>query len=163
MILRYFVQRLVKTFFMLILGAAIGIVATLYIVITQPDRLEEAKRIAARVGIGAQMYSQSSPARSPQAGRSADTAQVRLLDFGADWCAPCKTQDPIVNKLASAYSGRVVVTKIDIDKSPDLASRYEIQGVPTLIIERNGRIAKRLMGLQEEATLAAALDDALRM
>lgn len=153
--------RLFRSLIVIALGFALGVIATIYVGTQRRgdvDRvLDAATGIISRISPGSRSASSSTGSRN----RSAARAEVRLLDFGAEWCAPCKVQDPIVENLAANYSGRVVVTKIDIDKNPQLAERYSIQAVPTLIIERNGAIANRFAGLQEESVLARALDDAL--
>lgn len=158
-------EKLFKFVFVLAIGFVIGIATTLYLSARYPDeasRVVDAVKSVVPQRPGSGVPAAASPSGRTTAARSGSSAQVRLIDFGAEWCAPCKVQDPIIENLAAAYSGRVTVTKVDIDKNPDLASRYEVQGVPTLVIERNGQIAGRFMGLQQESVLAAALDDALR-
>ena len=153
--------RLFRSLIVIALGFALGVIATIYAGTQrrgEVDRiLDAASRIVDRVNPGAARSSASPASRSSSAAR----AEVRLLDFGAEWCAPCKVQEPIIENLAVNYNGRVVVTKIDVDKNPQLADRYAVEAVPTLIIERNGQIASRFAGLQEEAVLARALDAAL--
>lgn len=101
--------------------------------------------------------------QTPASTQPGATAQVHLLDFGAEWCGPCKIIEPVIDSLASRYSGRVAITKIDIDKNPSLADRYQIRGVPTLVVEKNGRQFTRLTGAQHsESDIAAILDAALQ-
>lgn len=57
-----------------------------------------------------------------------------LIDFGAVWCGPCKMIEPYVEKLASNWKDKVVVVKVDVDESPNLAMQYQVMGVPTLIL-----------------------------
>ena len=61
-----------------------------------------------------------------------------IVDFHAVWCAPCKMQTPILEQLASELGDKIKVIKIDVDQNPEIASRYSIQSVPTLMIFRNG-------------------------
>ena len=61
-----------------------------------------------------------------------------LVDFYAEWCGPCKTQSPILDELASELGEKVKIIKIDVDQNPEIASRYQIQSVPTLMIFKNG-------------------------
>ena len=75
-----------------------------------------------------------------------DTRPV-IVDFHALWCGPCKVQSPILSEIASEFGERVRVIKIDVDQNPGLASRYHIQGVPTVIIFKNGELVWRQSGV----------------
>jgi thioredoxin 1 len=75
-----------------------------------------------------------------------DTRSV-IVDFHATWCAPCKMQSPILKELASELGDRVKVIKIDVDQNNAIASRFQIQGVPTLIIFKEGKQLWRHSGL----------------
>jgi len=63
-----------------------------------------------------------------------------IVDFHAIWCGPCKTQSPILKQVAEELGERVKVIKIDVDQNPMIASRYQIQSVPTILIFKNGAI-----------------------
>lgn len=63
-----------------------------------------------------------------------------LVDFYADWCGPCKMMAPILKEIAAEYQGKIKVVKVDVDRNPEAARTYHIQGVPTLILFRNGQI-----------------------
>ena len=70
-----------------------------------------------------------------------------IVDFHALWCGPCKVQSPILSEIASEFGERIRVIKIDVDQNPGLASRYHIQGVPTVIIFKNGELVWRQSGV----------------
>jgi thioredoxin len=86
---------------------------------------------------------------------------VYLVDFWADWCGPCKMQEPIINEIANDFSGKVTVAKVDIDANAELLQLYSISAIPTIIIFKDGEVNKRLVGVQNRETLKAALDAAL--
>jgi len=76
-----------------------------------------------------------------------------LLDFYADWCGPCKMQSPIVDEIAQEQDGVVKVGKINVDNSPELAEKYGIMSIPTLIIIKNGEVAKQFVGITSKDVL----------
>lgn len=76
-----------------------------------------------------------------------------LVDFFAEWCAPCKTQSPILADVAKELTGKVKVIKIDVDKNPQIANRFQIRGVPTLAIFKNGQTLWRQSGMVDKMQL----------
>lgn len=77
-----------------------------------------------------------------------------LVDFFAEWCGPCKTMSPILKDFATQMGDKVRVLKIDVDKSPSTATTYRIQGVPTLILFKDGKIVWRQSGVVQKQQLA---------
>lgn len=80
-----------------------------------------------------------------------------LVDFYADWCGPCKMMSPIVDEIAKEYSDKVKVCKINVDEAPDIATRYDIMSIPTLIIFQNGKLIETVIGLTSKSELISKL------
>lgn len=84
-----------------------------------------------------------------------------LVDFSATWCQPCRAIAPAVNQLAGEYEGRVKVTTLDIDESPATAQKFQIRGVPTLLMIKGGKVVGQQVGAVPKAKIQALLDSAL--
>jgi len=76
-----------------------------------------------------------------------------LVDFTAVWCGPCKMLEPVVEKLAQEWNGKVKVLKLDVDDNPTLAMDYQVMGVPTLMLFMNGKPVERVSGYQPKERL----------
>lgn len=86
-----------------------------------------------------------------------DAQEPVLVDFFATWCGPCKMLAPTLDEVAQAVEGRAKIYKVDVDQSPDIASRYSVMSVPTLIVFKNGQPANQAVGAQPKARLLEML------
>ena len=84
--------------------------------------------------------------------------QPVLVDFWAEWCMPCRMLTPTIEKIAKDYSGKVKVGKLDTDANRDVAIKYSISAIPTVILFRNGQVAQKFVGLRQERDFKEALD-----
>lgn len=80
-----------------------------------------------------------------------------MVDFWATWCPPCKRMAPILDEVATNVSGKVTIAKVDVDKNRELASQFNIQGIPTLILFKDGKEINRFVGLQTKEYLLQQL------
>jgi len=84
-----------------------------------------------------------------------------LVDFTATWCGPCRALAPTIEEMAGTYAGRVKVGKVDVDECPGTAAKYQIRGVPTLLLFKDGKVAAQSVGLLPKAKVADLLDKVL--
>jgi len=84
-----------------------------------------------------------------------------VVDFWAEWCGPCKLISPVLDELAGEYSGRVKVTKLNVDENPSTSMKYGVRSIPTLLFFKNGEIVDRLIGAAPKAELKKKFDAAL--
>jgi thioredoxin 1 len=83
---------------------------------------------------------------------------VVLVDFWAPWCGPCKQQTPILEKVAAAVGDKAVIAKVNVDEAPELAAKFGIRSIPTLVLLKDGENKQQLVGLQQEAALVSAIE-----
>lgn len=83
---------------------------------------------------------------------------VVLVDFSAEWCGPCKMLAPVVEELSNEFQGKAKVFKIDVDRSGDIAQKYNIMGVPTVMIFKKGTAVDKMVGFQPKGVLKNKLD-----
>jgi thioredoxin 1 len=84
-----------------------------------------------------------------------------IVDFWAEWCGPCKMIAPILEEIATEQAGKLKVAKLNVDDSPEVAQRFQVMSIPTLIVFRDGEPAKRLIGAKGKAQLLDELADFL--
>ncbi len=90
-----------------------------------------------------------------------NAAPLAMVDFWATWCGPCKMLAPTVEELAQKYDGRVLVAKVDVDEEPELARRFGVLSIPTVVFLKNGQEFDRKVGFMPEQAFAQVLDENL--
>jgi thioredoxin 1 len=81
-----------------------------------------------------------------------------LVDFWAEWCGPCKMIAPLLDELADEYSGKVKIGKVNIDEQQELATKYGIRAIPTLLLINKGQVSEQMVGAKSKRDLKASLD-----
>ena len=85
-----------------------------------------------------------------------------LVDFWAEWCAPCRIQNPILEELAGQFTGKIKLAKLNVDENPGTAGKFGVMSIPTLIFFKNGQTVKQFIGVQSKETLVAEFNKVLQ-
>jgi len=85
---------------------------------------------------------------------------VTLKDFYADWCGPCKTQDPILEEIVEDWGESVQFEKIDVDENQDVANEYQVRSIPTVVVENDDGVVERFVGVTQREAIESALETA---
>lgn len=84
-----------------------------------------------------------------------------LVDFWATWCGPCKMIAPVLDELAEEYAGKLRICKLDVDANPATVPKYNVKGIPTLIIFKNGNVEAKKVGAMSKSQLAAFIESTI--
>jgi thioredoxin 1 len=82
-----------------------------------------------------------------------------LVDFWAEWCGPCKMIAPVLEDIAKEHAGRIQIAKLNVDDNPNIARRYDVMSIPTLLVFADGEVKKRLVGAKGKAQLLEELSE----
>lgn len=85
---------------------------------------------------------------------------ITIVDFWAPWCGPCKMQTPILEEMASKVDDDVTIAKLNVDEAPQTAGKFGVRAIPTILIMKDGQPVQQMVGLQQEAALASAIENA---
>jgi thioredoxin 1 len=86
------------------------------------------------------------------------SSQPVLVDYWAEWCGPCKMIAPILDEVATAYSGKLQIAKMNVDENRDIPAKFGIRGIPTLMLFKNGQLAATKVGALNKSQLTAFID-----
>ena len=93
--------------------------------------------------------------------RALAEGKLMMVDFWADWCGPCKMLSPVIESLADQYKGKVLVGKVNVDEEPDLARRFGVMSIPTVVFLKNGREFDRKVGVMPPEAFTSVLENNL--
>ena len=83
---------------------------------------------------------------------------LALVDFWAEWCGPCRMLGPTIDALADEYVGKLKVFKMNVDENPQTPSQYQVKGIPTMLLVKNGQVVDQLVGNQPRDVIAQAIN-----
>ncbi|QDU41464.1 Thioredoxin-1 [Maioricimonas rarisocia] len=87
--------------------------------------------------------------------------QAVLVDFWAPWCGPCRMVGPVIEEIADEFAGRAVVGKVNVDDNREIATQFQIQAIPSVLVFRGGEVVERIVGAQPKERYQQALEAAL--
>jgi thioredoxin 1 len=90
------------------------------------------------------------------------STQPVLVDYWAEWCGPCKMIAPILDEMATTYSGKLQITKMNVDENREIPAQFGIRGIPTLMLFKDGKLAATKVGALSKSQMAAFIDDNLK-
>jgi thioredoxin 1 len=85
-----------------------------------------------------------------------------LVDFWADWCMPCRALAPTIDELATEFSGRIKIGKLNTEHSSEIPQRYNVQAIPTILLFKNGQVVQKFIGLTSKRDFQAALSGVMK-
>jgi thioredoxin 1 len=86
-----------------------------------------------------------------------DSPILTITDLWAEWCGPCKRLAPIIDEIGTEYAGKIKVTKLDVDANPDIPDRYQVMGIPTVLVFKSGQLVDSVVGFMPKEKLLGRL------
>lgn len=86
---------------------------------------------------------------------------VKVIDFWAEWCGPCRVIGPIIEELSNEYDGKALVGKVNVDENPEISMKYGIRSIPTVLILKNGEVVEKQVGLTSKLVLSQKIESHL--
>ena len=86
---------------------------------------------------------------------------VTLIDLWAEWCGPCKMMNPIIEQLSTEYEGKAVIGKLNVDDNPNVPTEYNVRGIPTFLLFKNGELVEKIVGATTKQALEQKLQEQL--
>ncbi|MCB0532379.1 MAG: thioredoxin [Saprospiraceae bacterium] len=86
------------------------------------------------------------------------TDKVTFIDLWAEWCGPCRLMSPVVEELAAEYKDRAVIGKLNVDDNPETPMNYNVRGIPTFLLFKNGQLVDKIVGAQSKKSLQEKID-----
>lgn len=90
-----------------------------------------------------------------------DNNKVTLVDLWAEWCGPCRLMSPVVEDLSKEYEGKAVIGKLNVDDNPEVPFNYNVRGIPTFLLFKNGELKDKIVGAQTKEYLKARIESLL--
>ncbi|MDZ4683140.1 MAG: thioredoxin [Saprospiraceae bacterium] len=87
-----------------------------------------------------------------------DTEGVKVIDFWAEWCGPCRVIGPIIEELSTEYDGKALIGKVNVDENPEISMKYGIRSIPTVLILKNGEVVEKQVGLTTKQVLTQKIE-----
>lgn len=87
-----------------------------------------------------------------------NSSQAVLVDFWAPWCGPCRAVGPLIDELAEEYDGKAKIAKLNVDDEGELAAKYKIMSIPTIMIFKKGEVVEKLLGARSKSELSELID-----
>ena len=90
-----------------------------------------------------------------------ESSNVTLIDLWAEWCGPCKMMNPVIDQLSAEYEGKAVIGKLNVDDNPGVPTKYNVRGIPTFLLFKDGELQEKIIGATTKQVLQSKIDSYL--